>query len=378
VGARNYGRKPCDAPLTIQFGGALIGTHRFVLAPGEEQNATFRYRTRAAGWIEARLRITDALDADNHAELEVPAQPVVRVLVYSEEPDLLRPVLRANPNVEPVFARPRDYDPKNGAGVVILDRFGPAVMPDADTIWIEPPAGASPFNVRATVKDARLERWHAEHALGAGLGTRDLRLDEVQVFSTAPGDLVVAECAEGPVIVARPGRRRAVALGFHPGRAATRFELATPLLFANLLGWLAPDVFRQWELASASVGMVTATIDPAANPANIRVVASNGRSLPFTTENGSLRFFTAAPGSVQVLDGNRAKVFSLTLPDVADARWEPPVGTRRGLPGAGESGSSSPDLWPWLAVAGALGLFGEWMRYGPRQRLAPAVEKRPA
>ncbi len=365
VAARNYGRTPCDAPLALEFGRALIGAHRFVLAPGEEQSATFRYRTRAAGWIEARLMITDALAEDNHAQLEVPAQPAVRVLVYSEEPGLLAPVLLANPNVEAVFAHPRDYNPKADARVVIIDRFRPAVVPDADTIWIEPPAGASPFTISATLKGSRLERWHGENVLGAGLHTRDLRLDTAQVFSAAPGDLAVADCAGGPVILARPGKHKAVALGFHPGRPATRFELATPLLFANLLGWMAPEVFRQWELNSGSVGTVTAALDPGVDPAAVRVVAEGGRSLPFTIENNSLRFFTATPGTVQIFDGNRATVFSLTLPDVADARWEPPRATPRGLPDPAGSGPSSPELWRILALAGALGLFAEWMWLGP-------------
>ena len=378
VSARNYGRTRCDAPLTVQFGKALIGAHRFVLAPGEEQEATFRYRTRAAGWIEARLLVNDALAEDNHAELEVPAQPVVRVLVYSDEPGLLRPVLEANPNVEAVFASPRDYDPARVASVVVLDRFRPPAAPDADIIWIEPPPDASPFEVRATAEDARVEQWHTENPLGAGLATRDLRLAATQVFSPAPGDLAVADCAEGPVIIARPGRHRAVAFGFHPGRSATRFEVATPLLFANLLGWMSPDLFRQWELTSAGVGLVTASIDPAADLSQVRVVASDGRALPFTADAGSLRFFSAAPGAVQVLEGNRARVFSLTLPDVADGRWEPPVGTPRGLPAGSERRSASPNLWPLLALAGACGLLIEWIRYGPRRRLAEALEKRPA
>jgi hypothetical protein len=312
VAVRNYGRTKCAAPLALEFGRALIGAHRFELAPGEEQSATFRYRTRAGGWIEARLMITDALAEDNHAELEVPAQRAVRVLVYSEEPDLLAPVLRANPNVEAVFAHPRDYNSKADARIVIIDRFRPAAAPDADTIWIEPPAGASPFSVSATLKGARLERWHGENVLGAGLHTRDLRLDTAQVFSAAPGDLVVADCAGGPVILARPGKYKAVAFGFNPGGPETRLELATPLLFANLLGWLT---------------------------------AEGGRWLPSAIENSS-------------------------LPDVADARWDPPRGTPRGLPGAGESGPSSPDVWRMLALAGALGLFVEWMWFGPRRRPA--------
>ena len=170
------------------------------------------------------------------------------------------------------------------------------------------------------------------------------------MFSAAPGDLAVADCADGPVILARPGKHKAVAFGFHPGRTAMRFELATPLLFANILRWMAPEVFRRWELNGGSVGTVTAALDPGVDPAEVRVLAEGGRSLPFTIEDNSLRFFTATPGTVRVLAGNRETVFSLTLPDVADARWEPPRAMLRGLPAPGGPGpplARSGGSWPW-------------------------------
>ncbi|MBI4877505.1 MAG: VWA domain-containing protein [Acidobacteria bacterium] len=374
VAVRNYGLVRHDVPLTLDFGHAPIGSHRFRLAPGEEQSVTFQYRTRAGGWLEARLPIQDALAGDNRALLEVPAQPPVRVLVYSEEPDLLRPVLGANPNVDAVFARPQAYRAKAGARIVILDRFRPPAPPEADAIWIEPLAGASPFGVRASVKNAQLERWHGENVLGAGLRTRDLPLAGAQVFFAAPGDLPVADCAAGPVILARPGKYKTVAIGFHPGRTAMRFELATPLVFANILRWMTPEVIRRWELNGGSVGTVTAALEPGTDPATVRVLAEGERALPLTIQSDTLRFFTATPGSVRVVAGARETVFSLTLPDVADARWETPRETPRGVPPAGGRGPSSRDIWQVLAMAGALGLFAEWMLFGraavPRRKTA--------
>ena len=40
-----------------------------------------------------------------------------------------------------------------------------------------------------------------------------------------------------------------------------RYELATPLLFANILRWMAPQVFRRWELSAGSVGTVKMPLD---------------------------------------------------------------------------------------------------------------------
>jgi len=369
VAVRNYGRARRDVPLALAFGNAPVGSDRLSLAPGEEAGATFRYRTRAGGWLEARLLIQDGLAEDNRALLEVPAQPAVRVQVYSDQPNLLRPVLSANPNVAAVFTSPSAYNPKNEARIVVLDGFRPAALPDADTIWIEPPAGASPFVVRATVKGTQLERWHPENVLGAGLRTRDLRLDSTEVFAAAPGDLPIADCAAGPVILARPGKHKSVAFGFHPGRTAMRFELATPLVFANVLRWMAPEVFRRWEMNGGSVGTVTTPMEAGTDPAAIQVLAADNRPLPFTVQDNSLRFFTASPGTVRVLAGDRETVYSLTLPEVAETRWEPPSQTLRGVPRPAGTGPASRDLWQALALAGAAGLLAEWMLFG--RGLAP-------
>ncbi len=41
-----------------------------------------------------------------------------------------------------------------------------------------------------------------------------------------------------------------VVLGFHPALSAMRYELATPLLFANVLRWVAPATFRSKEFST--------------------------------------------------------------------------------------------------------------------------------
>jgi hypothetical protein len=363
VSVRNYGRSKRDVPLAVQFGGALIGSRRLALAPGEEQSATFRYRTRTNGWVDARLLITDSLAGDNHAQVEVPAQPVVRVLVYSDRPDLLRPILGASQNVEAVYASPSSYDPKAQARIVILDRFTPQTAPDADAIWIDPAPGASPFRVASTVAGAQLDRWHGENALGAGLGTKDVKLASTRVFTAQPGDLDIADCADGPVILARQSAHKAVAFGFHPALTLMRFELATPLLFANILRWMAPDVFRRWELNGGSAGTVSFVLDPEVDAAGVRVLNEAGRPLPFAVKGDTISFFTATPGTVRVLAGNRETVYSLTLPDVADAKWQPPKAALRGSQNSGAVGSAR-KIWPALALAGALGLILEWMLFG--------------
>jgi hypothetical protein len=367
---RNYGRTRREVPVTLQFAGFPMGVRRLTLEAGEEGGAAFRFHARAAGWIDVRLMLEDALAADNHARVETPAMAAVRVLAYTARPNLLRPLLAASPNLEAVFAPPESYSADAKARIVILDAFGPAAPPKVDAIWIEPPAGASTFRVAATVKDAVVDRWHGENALGEGLWTKDIRLDSAQTFAAQPGDLPIAECSGGPVILARPGSPKAVAFGFHPGAAAMRSQLAAPLVFANILRWMAPEIFQRWEANGGSAGAVTAALDPGTDPRAVRVLAESGRELPFTVKDNSIRFFVGAPQVVRVLAGNQETVYSLTLPGVADGVWKPPKDALRGGGPVGAPASSR-DPWPALAVAGMLAWIAEWLLFG-RQRYAAA------
>jgi hypothetical protein len=174
----------------------------------------------------------------------------------------------------------------------------------------------------------------------------------------------VAETAEGPVIIERNGPPKMVALGFHPVLSSLKYELATPLLVANILRWMAPETFRRLDIQAGTVGTVSVTLDPGTSPGGVRVLGDNQRPLPFTVEGNVLRFFAGAPGTARLLTGDRETVYSLTLPDVADAAWKPAANVRRGIPRSVAGTVSIVNLWPWLAIAGGLGLLLDWLLFG--------------
>jgi hypothetical protein len=171
-----------------------------------------------------------------------------------------------------------------------------------------------------------------------------------------------------------------VVLGFHPVRSGMKYQLTTPLLFANIIRWMAPDAFRSWELTAGTVGTVDVELESEIDPNSVRVQTEDGRPLPFTVEGKNLRFFTGAPGVVRVLTGDRELVYSLTLPQPGDTVWKP-SDVKLGLPPRVPFGPASRDLWHWLALAGAAGLLADWILYGRidrRMREAKGVAARPA
>jgi hypothetical protein len=361
---RNYGSVPRTVTLALRFGGSPAGARRLAVPPGAEREITLAYRTRAAGLLEATLLPHDRFPGDDHAVLELPPQPSLTVIVYSNEPDLLRPTVTAIPRVRAIFRPVSEYRADAGAGLVILDRFRPNEAPPGNAIWIEPPAGASPVPIRSTLAGVTLDRWCSDSPLCTGLRAKDLRLASTYVFEGAPDDVKIGQVQAGPVIVARAGKNKIVVFGFHPALSDLRYELATPLLFGNILRWMAPELFRRSSAAAGSTGTVSTELDPDIRPEDVRVLQQDGTPLPFTTRGHTLHFFSGSPGTVRVLAADRETVYSLTLPQLWDAKWDVPSGVRRGLPLFRESATFSRDLWQVLALAGGLCLLLEWLLFG--------------
>jgi hypothetical protein len=373
VAVRNYGARPHAVNLSLDFGPpgpagrVAAGSRQLTLEAGTEAEASFEYRTSAAGMLGVHLSPHDSYPNDDHAELELPSQPTLPVIVYSAQPELLRPVLAATPRIAAVYRRPEEYR-ANDTGLVILDRFIPPQRPQADSLWIDPPAMGSPIPVRTTVEQTSFSHWDTEHPGAAGLHTKDFKLDHSKVFEVGASDGRIGEVAAGPVIVARPGKPKIVALGFHPVLSGMRYELATPLLFANLLRWIAPETFRRYEISGGSVGAVKLIMDQDTAAADVKVTAADGSALPFTMRDRALNFFSGSPGGVKVVAGDREYLYSLTLPELWESKWTPPSDAHLGVPRFTQIMESSTDLWPWLALAGGMGLLLEWILYGRFRR----------
>ncbi len=361
---RNYGSSPKLLTLALRFGGGPAGARRLTVPPESEREVTFAYRTRAAGMLDATLLPHDAFPGDDHAVLELPAEPSLAVTVYSDEPDLLRPIVTAIPRVQATFRSVGEYRADGNGGLVILDRFHPPQPPAGNAIWIKPPLEASPVPVRETLENAPFDHWCSGNALCAGLHTKDLRLASTYVFESAPDDIKIGQVQSGPVIVAREDQYKTVVFGFHPALSDLRYELATPLLIGNILRWMAPELFRRSSAAASNAGMVTVQLDADLHPEDVRVLEQDGTPLPFTTRGQTLRFFSGTPGTVRVQAGDRETVYSLTLPEMWNARWQAPAGVKHGLPGFRPVSAISRDLWEALAVLGGLGLLAEWLLFG--------------
>jgi hypothetical protein len=209
-------------------------------------------------------------------------------------------------------------------------------------------------------------------------------VEDAETFELQPGDVTVAASAQGPAVVAREASQngpRLAVIGFDPLEGQLRFALTTPLLFANLTRWLAPEDFRTFEFIAGTVGSVTVPLDSSEDPAFLRVTDDRGFTVPYAVRDQHVEFYVERPGIVSVASFGRKRVYSLTLPDVAQFVWEAPRRVAQGIPPQAVVSASAVDLWQWLALAAAACLLLEWYLFGRRKRVlrgTAVAQTRPA
>ncbi|MEP6716605.1 MAG: VWA domain-containing protein [Terriglobia bacterium] len=365
VRVRNYGKAPRVVNVTLNYDKAPQGMHAVPLAPGAEQETTFTVHSLAAGILEARLYPKDGFAADNYALLELPQQRSLHVVVYSDRAESIKPALQSDPRVTPEFRARAAYTPAND-GLVILDGFHPAVSPRGNALWIEGPSdnsspGYPPIPVRARVDGPSALRWVADQPLTEGLRDSGIQVEGTSVFEPGPGEISVAEIDKGSVVIARG---RSIFMGFNPFAGRMRYELATPILLGNILRWAAPDVFRDVDVTTQSVGAVSSPLSRQTDKNSVQVLTDSGTVLPFNIRDHAVQFFAGEPARVRVIAGASERVYSLTLPEMWDVKWSPPSGSRHGIPAWTETIRKNHVIWPFLAVAGAALLLIEWIVYG--------------
>jgi hypothetical protein len=122
---------------------------------------------------------------------------------------------------------------------------------------------------------------------------------------------------------------------------------------------------------------VRTPFDTDVQPAGLHVARDDGSPVPFTVRGHALEFFSGTPGTVRVTAEDREYVYSLTLPQLWESKWDVPAGIRRGMPKYPAPLSEATDLWQWLALAGGAGLLAEWLLFGRLRRAHARMAQRP-
>ncbi|MCB1020797.1 MAG: hypothetical protein KDC27_12770, partial [Acidobacteria bacterium] len=356
----NESASPRSIPTAFYFEGRKLG-ERSVTAPANgPAELEFRIRTEQAGELEARIELSDDQASNNRVSLALPASVRQPMRVYTDRRQGFEALLDSTPNLEPRFT-----GPETPGSLRLVDRGAGPSGDFASGAYFVSASGQSPIPVARTVRKARITEWNTTSPLGEGLRESDVDLTQAAVFETRPDDIVIAEIAEGPVAVARSERgKRIVAVGFDPLDPALANRLTTPLLFANIVRWFAPEVFRIAEFRAESPGSAEIDLTPATR-SQVEVEPIEGRSPAWVWSDGRVRLFSRAPSVSWVRTPFDQVRLAMTLPQTATARWQAPADVLRGVPPAASRLSpSGARLWPWLSLLALVILAVDWALYG--------------
>lgn len=368
---KNYGARRRLVRLKTQYAGTMFTPRGVTLGPGEEKTAEYNFTTDTAGKLVTNIEPGDELPSDDGAALDLPSDAPLRLAVFTARPDVVRPLLETNHRLTARFFAPAEYVPNPPADVVLLDQIGPQQMPGVASLWIEPPSLRSPLPVKQVLPDAVIKGWNAESALTAGLHAKQ-GIRNAEIFETFEDDIPIASSASGAVIAARPGangRPKLAVIGFDPLAGDLKFEITTPLLIANLLGWLAPDSLRVSDITAGHVGITTASLDASETAERMRVTDDRGFTVPFAVREQTLELFESRPSVIHIDSRDHARILSLTLPQIGEYQWKPPANAALGLPPVPALRADAIEFWQWLAVFAVLVLLIEWMFFGGHRAL---------
>ncbi len=373
VAVRNYGSERHTLRLKASFAGTVFAPRVLALAPATETIAEYSFSTSVPGHFVVETDGRDSLSQDDRVMLALPRNGPLRIAVYTLRSEVLRPLLESNRRLSVQYFSPASYSASIRADITVLDGFAPRILPQVPALLINAPEKGSPVPVKSVLKEAVINGWHAEDILGSGLHARDLQIPVARVFQVFEGDVPVATTVDGPVIVARPANashQKFAVLGFDPLAGSLRYEVTTPLLFANLIRWLAPESFHVTELTANHVGEASVSLDRTEQAENrIRVTDEAGWSIPFTLHHSTIQLFSSRPGIIHVNTGSHERILSLTLPDVGSELWNPGKQAATGLPAIAPGLPAAADLWKWLAILGGFGLLVEYYLYGRRRAI---------
>jgi hypothetical protein len=375
--ASNHSEADRTVVLSIYFNEELIDARQLSLRAGSRESFTLDELSNNSGVYRAELSDPgqsklDAFALDDRAFAVYQSSSARRVLLVSNGNLFLEQLLASLPGIQPFRALPAEDGtlqlPNERFDLYIFDGMLPRELPEASLLFVNPPAGSNPFfEVGATyeqvtnmqVNDDPLTRfvdWSNVHILRA------------QAVETPAWAKALIGSEAGPLVFAGETQgQRIAALMFDLRQSDLPLQIAYPILFSNLINYLAPasafDATR-----SLRPGEVLSILP---QPDVERIVIASPSNQAFTlpanqntfTQTHELGFYAV---NFLSQDSTRVEYFAVNLFDERESAIQPREAIQVGREAVSPTASQQVgqrELWPWLAGIALLVLMIEWQAY---------------
>jgi Ca-activated chloride channel family protein len=244
----NAASEPARRLVEIYIDGQLFDARRLDIPARNSTGLALSGLPLDARQVQASLTGSDALPTDDVAWAVRSAVPA-RVLLVGEGNLFLERALALLPGVDPQRATPDQDLPQAHFDLVIFDRAVPpappdetsAVLPEANLLFIAPPASTSLFEVNGVITQTQLAHLETRHPLLTYAKLNNLHVARAQAIDPPPWAQTLVEAKGGPLLLAgQAGKQRVAILTFDLHQSDLPLQIDFPILMVNLIRWLLP------------------------------------------------------------------------------------------------------------------------------------------
>jgi Ca-activated chloride channel homolog len=377
----NYGDEMAQRRIAFYADDQLAAAFDLQIPPGAGQSVLAPNIPGATQQVEARLlpaqTSADFLAADDHAlAVYQPGEPISVTLVTPGNL-FVETALSLLPSMPVKQVNPGGVEDLPAAGLTILDGVTPITgsLPAGNLLFIGPLRSTEYFTVTGSIAAPEPRPADPEDPL-----LRYVDLEGVSILDSAR--ITLPEWAR-PVIIAgdpaNPGAeiplllagqvdgRRVAVLAFDIRHSDLPLQLAFPILFSNLVEWLAPG--HGGVPASLQPGApLTMLLPPSAAAENITITRPDGSSDQPEIRDGQLIYPRTDQLGVYRLNLGDGQAFSFAVNLFSPQ--ESQIAPRESLNIAGVAGAQAPadqgaqrEWWRALALIALGVLTAEWLVY---------------
>lgn len=395
----NYGAQAVQRRIAFYADGQLLDTFDLDLDPGGEQSVVAGDVISGTQIVEARLldgqRDSDFLSWDDAAAAVFTPGAPVSVTLVSPGNLFLETALALSPSVQTTRLNPTAAN-LPPADLTVIDGALPvtATLPAGNLLFVGPLAStefftvtgqlAAPRPVAADSRDPLLQ--YVDLGPVSVLDAARIPLPDWARAVVTDGSTDSDSSLSPLLFVGETGGRRVAVLAFDLRRSDLPLQVAFPLLFANLLEWLAPG--RAAALPqSVSPGAVLALPPASETAGQATVIRPDGSTVtllvPAVDSSPAVIAETGQLGVYRLdMPGGRSLHYAVNLFSPQESRLDP----AEDLPGAssvagaaGLAGLAQREWWRPIALLALALLCLEWLVYHrpALRRIKEALSVRP-
>jgi len=370
----NYSDEDRKVLLSLYLGNDLFDARQLDIPANSQKSVSLEnlpvttaiYKAHISDPTESNKPL-DSLSLDDTAFAIYQSSASRRALLVSKGNLFLEQLLASLPNIQPFRALPAADGtlqiPNEPFDLYIFDGYIPEKLPNSNLLFINPTTNPF-FTVGETIKEIK------DIQVNENTLTRYVDWKTVHVLQarkvTAPGWMnVLIESDSNPLVLAgETNGQRIAALTFDLRESDLPLQIAYPILFSNLINYLAPPgAFDSSKSLQAGESLtIVPPIDAEqiviASPSNVIYTLGTGQTL--FSETNELGYYAV---NFVSKESTKAEYFAVNLFDKSESDLHPretlQIGSTLVTPTVSQQ-IGLQELWKWLAGIALLILMIEW------------------